>query len=379
MLDEPVAMLDPVARHDFMATVLTAAADDGVSVLLSSHVLAELERVADYLILLSRGRVQVAGEVDDLLASHRVLTGPAAEADSYAERPVVHVRRAQAQAHLLVRASAEDPLPPGWRGIRSASRKSPLPTCANLAPRRTPARRAGGTRNGRRWRNDGADLCRARPEKDTSLRPLPWRRMAWVTWRQQRVALKWSGRVAGRGGGVCVDQRPSAASRLRRRDRLPPGNVYLPAAEQIRSFDGMDSFLSTGIGSVLAHGIVLQALPAVIGAFVGAPLLARELERRHLPLRVDAGVRTVALDACQVVLLAAALTAAAGAISVLFSWYYQPYFVAGNQARSLPRPPRSIPGCSTCEGSRSPPGHWPRSRSGAWSARSPGGSSPRSP
>jgi ABC-2 type transport system ATP-binding protein len=114
VLDEPVAMLDPIARHDFMATVLTAAADDGVSVLLSSHVLAELERVADYLILLSRGRVQVAGEVDDLLASHRILTGPAAEADTYAERPVVHVRRAQAQAHLLVRATADDPVPPGW-------------------------------------------------------------------------------------------------------------------------------------------------------------------------------------------------------------------------------------------------------------------------
>jgi ABC-2 type transport system ATP-binding protein len=114
VLDEPVAMLDPVARHDFMATVLTAAAGDGVSVLLSSHVLAELERVADYLILLSRGRVQVAGEVEDLLASHRVLTGPAAEADRYSERPVVHVRRAQAQAHLLVRAGAADPVPPGW-------------------------------------------------------------------------------------------------------------------------------------------------------------------------------------------------------------------------------------------------------------------------
>jgi len=114
VLDEPVAMLDPVARHDFMALVLTAALDDGVSVLLSSHVLAELERVADYLVLLSRGRVQMAGEVDDLLAGHRVLTGPAAEADRYAERPVVHVRRAEAQAHLLVRAAADDPVPPGW-------------------------------------------------------------------------------------------------------------------------------------------------------------------------------------------------------------------------------------------------------------------------
>jgi ABC-2 type transport system ATP-binding protein len=114
VLDEPVAMLDPVARHDFMATVLTAMADDGVSVVLSSHVLAELERVADYLILMSRGRVQVTGGIEELLASHRVLTGPAAEAASYAGRPVVHLRRGEVQAHLLVRATADDPVPPGW-------------------------------------------------------------------------------------------------------------------------------------------------------------------------------------------------------------------------------------------------------------------------
>src|SRR6202161_842211 len=78
VLDEPLANLDPVARHDFMATVMTAVAADGVSVLLSSHVLAELERVADYLILLSRGQGQMAGKAGDLLACHRVLTGPAA-------------------------------------------------------------------------------------------------------------------------------------------------------------------------------------------------------------------------------------------------------------------------------------------------------------
>jgi ABC-2 type transport system ATP-binding protein len=70
VLDEPVAMLDPIARHDFMVTVLAAATDDGVSVLLSSHVLTELERVANYLVLLSRGHVRLAGEVNDLLASH---------------------------------------------------------------------------------------------------------------------------------------------------------------------------------------------------------------------------------------------------------------------------------------------------------------------
>jgi ABC-2 type transport system ATP-binding protein len=70
VLDEPVAMLDPIARHDFMATVRAAATDDGVSVMLSSHVLTELERVANYLALLSQGQVRLAGEVNDLLATH---------------------------------------------------------------------------------------------------------------------------------------------------------------------------------------------------------------------------------------------------------------------------------------------------------------------
>ena len=72
VLDEPVAMLDPVARQDFMGTVLTAAAADGVSVLLSSHVLPELERAASSLVLLSRGRVRVTGQVAALLAARQL-------------------------------------------------------------------------------------------------------------------------------------------------------------------------------------------------------------------------------------------------------------------------------------------------------------------
>ena len=116
ILDEPLAGLDPLARRDFLATVLTAMADDGLSVLLSSHSLPELDRVADYLIVLSRGQLRVAGELDDLLARHRVLTGPAAEADSRARQwHVVQDQRAGAQAHLLVEISGpEDPVPPGW-------------------------------------------------------------------------------------------------------------------------------------------------------------------------------------------------------------------------------------------------------------------------
>ena len=116
ILDEPLAMLDPLARHDFMSVVLTAMADEGVSIVLSSHALPELERVADYLVLLSRGEVQVAGEVDDLLSYHRMLTGPTAEADAYSRRlDVVLTSRAEAQTRLLVRTGASpEPTAPGW-------------------------------------------------------------------------------------------------------------------------------------------------------------------------------------------------------------------------------------------------------------------------
>jgi ABC-2 type transport system ATP-binding protein len=116
ILDEPLASLDPIARQDFLTAVLTAMADDGVSVLLSSHQVAELERVADYLIVLSRAQLQMAGEVDDLLAGHRVLTGPAAEAEEFAARlTVVQGRRGETQAHLLARTGeTAEPVPPGW-------------------------------------------------------------------------------------------------------------------------------------------------------------------------------------------------------------------------------------------------------------------------
>jgi ABC-2 type transport system ATP-binding protein len=117
ILDEPLSALDPLARQDFLATVMTAMADDGVSVLLSSHALAELERVADYLVVLGGGLLRIAGEVDDLLAEHQVLTGPAADADRLAgQLSVVQAKRAGAQAHLLVRDDGPDgrSVPPGW-------------------------------------------------------------------------------------------------------------------------------------------------------------------------------------------------------------------------------------------------------------------------
>jgi ABC-2 type transport system ATP-binding protein len=107
VLDEPTAMLDPVARRDFMAAVMSATARDGVSVLLSSHVLAELEQVAGYLVLLSGGRVRLAGEVAGLLAGHRLLIGPAEDAGHGAQPD-----------RLVVREAAGDPVPAGWLAYR---------------------------------------------------------------------------------------------------------------------------------------------------------------------------------------------------------------------------------------------------------------------
>lgn len=81
ILDEPVASLDPLARREFLQGLAEATAERRLSVVLSSHLVSDLERVCDYLIVLADSRVQLAGEVDRLLATHRRLTGPSSDAD----------------------------------------------------------------------------------------------------------------------------------------------------------------------------------------------------------------------------------------------------------------------------------------------------------
>jgi ABC-2 type transport system ATP-binding protein len=114
MLDEPLARLDPLARHDFMAMLMAAVSEEGVSVLFSSHVVAELERVADYLVMLANGRLQLAGAIDDVLREHVVLVGPVDEADQLADDlDALSVRRAGRQAELLVRSPGSR-IPEHW-------------------------------------------------------------------------------------------------------------------------------------------------------------------------------------------------------------------------------------------------------------------------
>lgn len=113
VLDEPVASLDPLARREFMKTLIDAVAESDLTVMLSSHVVGELERVCDYLILLQRGQVQLAGDIDDLLAGHRMLTGPRVDTTDGVEG-VIAATHGSRQSHLLVRRPAGLAPHPKW-------------------------------------------------------------------------------------------------------------------------------------------------------------------------------------------------------------------------------------------------------------------------
>jgi ABC-2 type transport system ATP-binding protein len=117
LLDEPLADLDPLARHTVLQSLVEESRRHGITVLLSSHVLAELEGVCDHLLLLAGGRVRLAGDVDRLLAEHAVLAGPANGLQPVPSAAVVDAQRSDAGLHLLVHAGVA-PHPPGWRQFR---------------------------------------------------------------------------------------------------------------------------------------------------------------------------------------------------------------------------------------------------------------------
>jgi ABC-2 type transport system ATP-binding protein len=112
LLDEPVAALDPLARRHFLSTLATAMAESGamaepgagLTVVLSSHLIADLERVCDHLILLTGSRVQLCGDIEDLLAQHTVLVGPRKDTAAIERaHTVVHATTTARQATLVIR------------------------------------------------------------------------------------------------------------------------------------------------------------------------------------------------------------------------------------------------------------------------------------
>lgn len=114
LLDEPVASLDPLARRDFLRSLMEVVAEQGVSVVLSSHLVADLERVCDYLIVLVASKVRLAGDVSDLLASHRQISGPRRDPESLPNaQEVIEESHTDKQSTLLVRTT-EPILDPAW-------------------------------------------------------------------------------------------------------------------------------------------------------------------------------------------------------------------------------------------------------------------------
>ena len=114
LLDEPVAGLDPLARREFLQGLMEIVAEQGVSVVLSSHLVADLERVCDYLVVLVASRLRVAGEVEGLLASHRRLIGPRRDPSALpVGQEVIEASHTERQSTLLVRTH-KPILDPAW-------------------------------------------------------------------------------------------------------------------------------------------------------------------------------------------------------------------------------------------------------------------------
>jgi len=114
LLDEPLAALDPLARRDFLSTVATAVVDRPLTVLLSSHLLPDLERICDHLIVLAGGRLVLADDIDHVLATHRVLTAAARDTTALERvHDVITIQRTPRQVTGVVRVGAA-PLEPDW-------------------------------------------------------------------------------------------------------------------------------------------------------------------------------------------------------------------------------------------------------------------------
>jgi ABC-2 family transporter protein len=163
--------------------------------------------------------------------------------------------------------------------------------------------------------------------RDRELRPVPWRRMAWVTWRQHRIALAGVAALLGGGAvylwimGLSIRHSYAAVTACHPASSVACGNV-------VGNFL-YDYWLGAQITSVL-----LQLMPVLIGAFVGAPVLARELETGTFRFIWTQGFGRARWAVAKLTLLAVAVTAAAGAFSVLYAWYIRPFLAAAVSQQS---------------------------------------------
>jgi ABC-type transport system involved in multi-copper enzyme maturation permease subunit len=169
----------------------------------------------------------------------------------------------------------------------------------------------------------------ARPDEDASPRPVPWRRMAWVTWRQHRFALAGVAALLGALAvylwlsGLQAHHDFAAAATCRPASSYACGNL-------------LDDFNNNYGARAEAVAGLLLAVPALIGAFVGAPVIGREMETGTFRYTWTQEFGRCRWALAKLVPLAVVVTAAAGAFSVLFTWYLQPFLADGNQTPLAP-------------------------------------------
>jgi hypothetical protein len=168
-----------------------------------------------------------------------------------------------------------------------------------------------------------------RPGPDTSLRPVPWRRMAWVTWRQHQLTLAGVGALLGAAAVYLL------ITGLRIHHAYAAVTACRPASSGICR-QVANNFLNTYAPGAGVTAALLQVVPALIGAFAGAPVLAREFETGTFRYAWTQGFGRVRWTVAKLVPLAVAVTVAAAAFSVLFSWYYRPIIGAGGRGPLAP-------------------------------------------
>ncbi len=164
-----------------------------------------------------------------------------------------------------------------------------------------------------------------RPGHDARLRPVPWRRMAWVTWRQHRAALA--------GAAVFL----GALAVYLWLTGLQMHHAEAAYCHPAGSLACAINFTGRYGPTARIVSVFLQAVPALIGAFIGAPVLARELETGTFRCSWTQGIGRLRWTVGKLVPLAVAVTAAAGALTALFAWYNQPWAAAGYVTPFSPR------------------------------------------
>ncbi|SRR5579871_72194 len=169
----------------------------------------------------------------------------------------------------------------------------------------------------------------AGPGNGAGLRPVPWRRMAWVTWRQHRAALAGVAALLGALAAYLL------ITGLRMHHAYAAVAACRPAGSLACSY-AVSDFEVAYRSPAEAIAALLQAVPALFGAFVAAPVLARELETGTFRFAWTQGFGRARWALAKLVPLAVAVAAAAGALSVLFSWYFAPFFALGLQTPLAP-------------------------------------------